>query len=213
MGFFYDKLIGFQISLLLGKKKKGILKELDKASKDPKLLNALSNFSESYDKLELNMAKLCERNPNHPSCANVDSYETVLKRQKMIKERLKAVEEKEIKRQKKWINPKKWYTYDNWFVIVFIFFPIPFGIYGGIMRLISKNPNLKVDSDNNTNTSSLVSNAAASSVVSKYSEEKNDESFWRHPFLVKELPVYLIMLLFCFFSFIILIGMFNNKFS
>ena len=195
------------------KRKIGILNELKKISNDDEALNALSNISEASNNLELHMAKFCERNPNNPRCVGVDSYETVLKRQNMIKERLKAVEEKEIKRQKKWINPNKWYTYDNWFVIVFIFFPIPFGIYGGIMRLISKNPNLKVDSDNNTNTSSLVSNAAASSVVSKYSEEKNDESFWRHPFLVKELPVYLIMLLFCFFSFIILIGMFNNKFS
>ena len=210
MGFFYDKLIDFQISLLLGKKKKGILKELDKAKKDPKLLNAFSNLGDLDDRIELNLAKLCERNPNHPKCVGVESYETVLKRQNDKKQRLRKLrikeEQKEDQRQKKWKNPNKWYTYDSWFVIVFIFFPIPFGIYGAIMRLISKNPNWKADFHNNNNTST-------SSVVSKDSEEEIDKSFWRHPFLVEKLPIYLIIFIIGFLAFAVLIGMLNNKFS
>tara|TARA_B110001452_G_scaffold264970_1_gene268856 strand:+ start:107 stop:481 length:375 start_codon:yes stop_codon:yes gene_type:complete len=122
MGVFKDKLINFQTNLFLGKRKEGILKELDQASNDPKkeLANALSNFGDHYDQLNLDIAKLCEKNPNHPSCVGVESYETVLKRQKKLK------------------NPKKWYYYNSWLVIVFIFFPI-FGVYGAIMRLKNKN--------------------------------------------------------------------------
>ena len=66
----------------MGKRKEGVLKELDQAAKDPnkKLANSLSNFSKQYDQNELNMAKLCERNPDFPGCIGVDSYEKVLKR-------------------------------------------------------------------------------------------------------------------------------------
>tara|TARA_B100000963_G_scaffold25560_1_gene19153 strand:- start:1411 stop:1839 length:429 start_codon:yes stop_codon:yes gene_type:complete len=141
MSFFGDKWNNFLVNRFFGGKKEGILNELDQASKDPKkeAINAMVNLDKQYDQLLLNMAKICERNPNHPMCAGVDSYETALEKQKVLNERLKNIEQKELRRQLKWKNPNKWYTYDNWFVIVFFLFP-PLGIYGGIMRLKNKNP-------------------------------------------------------------------------
>tara|TARA_B100001287_G_scaffold135342_1_gene113884 strand:- start:1068 stop:1391 length:324 start_codon:yes stop_codon:yes gene_type:complete len=82
MGFFKDKWNNFLINLFLGKRKEGILKELDQASKDPELQQAFSDLGYATDHMELLTADFCRRHPDDKNCQDykIGDYEKVLKR-------------------------------------------------------------------------------------------------------------------------------------